>query len=110
MTMQDLLEEFQEAGYKVTIEYYGVFSVHFEIICFEKHISIDRVKMSMSTRGWKIVETKQFKEKGKDLQRWFLLRRSEPFTPKTKIIDEVELQDCLIGVENTTAFLRGKTN
>jgi len=76
MEIHDLKKEMELMGYKVTIEIYP-FICGIEMILFEDFISVDRVRMTLTGRGW-IVTDHEVKNRGKGFDDWnyFLLERN----------------------------------
>ena len=75
MNIQDLKEEMELAGYNVTIEVYP-YMHGIEMILFENFISVDRVKITLTGRGWVVIDSEK-KDRGKGFEDWlyFLLER-----------------------------------
>ncbi len=71
MELRILKKEMEDAGYKVVIETYM-----FEMILFENFISVDRVKMTLTGRGWVVIDS-EIKSRGKGFEDWcyFLLEK-----------------------------------
>ena len=86
MTIEELKDEVEKAGYNVKIDWFGFLGAAFQVIIFEKSISIDMVRMSLSLRGWIVKKEKVGRRERGDVWRYFVLE-------KNKV--EVELQPLL---------------
>ena len=69
MKIQDLKKEMELAGYNVTIEVYP-YVCGIEMILFEKFISVDRVKITLTGRGWVVIDSEK-KDRGKGFDDWY---------------------------------------
>ncbi len=88
LSLEQLKKEIEEMGYVVIIDWFGFMELRFQMIIFQKGISVDRVRMSLSMRGWKIIHE---------------TRGEQPFIHLEREGDEIELRDFL---QNTSINLR----
>ncbi len=78
MTIEDIKEELEKAGYEIEVGWFPPGIGGKRILIFQKEISVDRVKISLGSRGWVIIDTKQ-KDRGRgyDLWKYYVLKKNK---------------------------------
>ena len=90
LTLENIKEQLEQMGYEVTIDWFGYMEIRFQIIIFQEDISVDRVRVSLTRRGW--IPIKEYKG---NYKRYIL----------EKAMNIIELQDLPLS-SHTTIHLR----